>query len=123
LSTPEEMTPDGALLVAIHAISHTHRGKDSRGKWLADRWNLWYMLTKDGKQVESCKTVYWESQQSFEEAGWYIDWPYGRRIELDPPIEVVIDVIGDKYTVTHVEKRPSDQALLILPTAREQMPE
>jgi hypothetical protein len=118
------MTPDGALLVAIHAISHTHRGKDSRGRWLKDRWNLWYMLTgEDGRRVEKCKTVYGESQKPFKEAGWVIEWPSGKRIELNPPIEVIIDVVNDKYVVTHVTKPQPEQSLLLPPTAREQMPE
>jgi hypothetical protein len=116
------MTPDGALLVAIHAISHTNRGFNGRGKRLEDRWNLWYMLTENGKQVESCKTVYWESQKPFEAAGWDFDWPHNGRIEIDPSIEVIIEMIADKYTIVHVEKHPSEQLLLIPPTARDEMP-
>lgn len=99
------MTPDGALWVNIHAISHTNRGLDSRGKWLKDRWNLWYMLTKSDQQIEYCTTVYWESQQPFRDAGWDFSWPYGERMELNPPIPVIIDVVKGKYQVIEVEKR------------------
>lgn len=97
------MTPDGALWVDIYAISHTHRGKDSRGKALKDRWTFWYWVTtEDGQKVNQCRTLYYEAWEPLKAAGWDIEPPYGKRIELEGPIPVVIEAVGDKYRFVQV---------------------
>lgn len=102
------MTPDGALWVNIHAISHTERGHTERGRHLVDRWLLWYNLTtEDGTIVEQCREFYYETHAIFKEAGWDVQWPYGNRVELDPAIPVVIEAVGDKYTIVRVGKAPA----------------
>lgn len=100
MSTPEEITPDGALWVDIHAISHTHRGNGNRGKRLRDRWQLLYTLhNPDGTTREAGRDIYSEDLDKFDHCGLNFEWPHNSRIELVTPIPVVFD---EEYKLVQV---------------------
>lgn len=74
--------------VNVHAISHTHRGKDSRGRFLRDRWTLHY-TDKEGKT--GGRDIYGEKLSMFDDCGLNFEWPNNARIELTMTIPVLFD--------------------------------
>lgn len=92
MNTPDELTPDGALLVDIHAVSQTSRGNNGRGKRLRERWQLLYTLHKpDGKTQEAARDIYSEDLDKFDDCGVEIDWLKKGRQDLPHPIPVIFD--------------------------------
>lgn len=89
-----------AQWVDVHAISHRSRGKDSRGKFLRDRWTL-HFKDKDGK--EGSRLMYSESQDVFDSCGLDFEWPHNKRLELPAPIPVQLDSEYKPVKVGQVE--------------------
>lgn len=88
------MTPDGYLLVDIHALTYTYRGNNHRGKQIRDRLTAYFVLSYEDNESEreSAAELFPEHLQMLTDAGYNINWSKnGERVEFAPPIPVTLD--------------------------------